>query len=414
MGFGAVAELWEEKRYAEAMKRLGRFRRITPELLGWRVCLHLAMSERASAEEALRELLKLGPQRRSKPPFALAEIINQLPETTRRSLYPELGDYWEQLHRMGANQGISAALVREMTLLSHEFRDEFAMHMRPRLRRLQISTNDDQAMRLMDELPISFWPDGFLSGRARTTRSLVDLRVWLSEIERRLRDDEISEFSKERLEETRKVALERSAQLNERIQVNHRPHPFYRKAANLLPDSERVAHAGGPPPVLTEREYGQLLGWLRGALTQLVAKMTFADRIKLKASGQQREGTSPKQEVKQRIGVLVSAALTISPEEGARFLEALDQKMMVLEFERELQRSGGPGDVFSGRDPVIKFRGQTSNGRVGAWMLEIDGQFVLLARLKERWRKVEGSVDDILASVPEVWFDGALQAMLGS
>jgi hypothetical protein len=251
-------------------------------------------------------------------------------------------------------------------------------------------------------------------------------------------------------------------------------HVFIAAAAAVLPEGRRPAgpfHASGPMPVLDSLDKVRLADWALGiasrsagrrrpplvsAVRRMVVDLLAATgpapaaarapsdavaaqlerlgasgpgdspvealaRAVARAAGHARRGDEPQvaDEVLRLLAqaaALLDAAPKVEPD-GAGFVRALDAEMLRLELTRLTREKLGasiPGleaVLFrAGEAPVLPHR---RGGRCAIAIARTrGGMYGVLLELGGGWRWVEGTRDDVLATVPERWFHAATDALL--
>jgi hypothetical protein len=105
--------------------------------------------------------------------------------------------------------------------------------------------------------------------------------------------------------------------------------------------------------------------------------------------------------------------LGTTPARATRFLLALDDEILRLDSATACER------LASRPDRVVRralWRGCGKGGETAVWIMQLDGgnTWALLAELGDRWTLLQGSPDDVLASVPNERFDEAVRATAAS
>jgi len=353
----AASERWRAGQPESALAALdadGALVDDDPCRLAWRVRIELDLEQHAAAARDLRRLLEGGEELDlGEEPPGLINLFSALTPELRHELGPDL-----------------AARVPRLDYQSAEVR------------------------RLLDMVPLDLWPDAFLSHRVKTGALVGEVERWLGEAQRRALAPAVA------------VGTARLAELKEREQlrrsVRFKAHPILRKALSSAPREARPApppHAGGPPPVLVSVQRTALVRWI-------------VDETKIRAD--RPEDQEPRVVAGRAVELLAEER---GPSAVLHFLLELDQAMMRIELEGQLARlrEAPAARSLAARlveaAPRVLFRGVDGNGRVRAWLVGVGGRRGLFCEVKGTWIWVEGTDDEVIASVPDQWFEGAAAAL---
>lgn len=271
-----------------------------------------------------------------------------------------------------------------------------------------------EVRRLLDRMPEAHWPVAYLCRRLQAAAGREDGRA-RREATRRLEGDALVARDRERLAAAISLAANAKPPASEPTQPAwHRPHKILRAARAVVPESARSPlplHAGGPPPSSSTEGNNQLVSWLRSETERLLAR----PRLRWPKT---RWG-EPEAKVLARFA-FTELAKKLDDGELRRLLSTLDQELMRAELSYRLGRLGAPAVVERVRQALdggsyrVVFRGTDDSRRVRAWLLALaGGSHGLLCEHDGSWLWVEGSGDEVLGSVPERWFAGAIEALEG-
>jgi hypothetical protein len=369
--------LWDEGKprsaFAALMAEGAELVEDDPYRLGWRIRLELDLEQEQEALQDFRRLLALDDKLDvgERPP-GLLSLFGSLSPALHREMAPEL--------------------VRRVSRFNYQ---------------------SPEVGRLLDMIQVELWPTGYLSYRLKTDLSGSGAKIREREAQRRLSELELPEADRGRMEQALQRAAQRRAELQER-ELQRRSqralvHHVLRKALHLVPREERPAppfHAGGPPPRLNADQNAELGRWITGETQR-----------RTRRSPRRRAGADT---IKTLVGSAMELLMEEQPEEEVRaFLLELDQVMMRLELVARIERAlPSPAAVEASRQleqvvPRVLYRGVDERGHVQAWLLGVGRGHGLFCQVKGAWIWVEGTFDEVVASMPDHWFEGAAMVMEG-
>lgn len=270
-----------------------------------------------------------------------------------------------------------------------------------------------EVRRLLDRMPEAYWPVAYLCRRLQAAAGREDGRA-RREATRRLEGDALSARERERLASAISLAANAKGAGASESPTWHRPHKILRAARAVVPEPARSPlplHAGGPPPSLSTEGNNQVVSWVRSETERLLGRP--------KLRWPKTRWGEPEAKVLARFA-FTELAKKLADDELRRLLSALDQELMRAELSYRLGRLGAPAVVERVREALegasyrIVFRGIDDSRRVRAWLLALaGGSHGLLCEHDGSWLWVEGSSDEVLGSVPERWFAGAIETLEG-
>jgi hypothetical protein len=361
--------LWKKGKPAEALKTLGPAPvDADSHSLSWRIRFAIDMDDEERAAGCFRQLLsgqgRLDPT--DKPP-GLLNLFG--------SLMPQL------------QQELAPMLVSQLPRMNYQ---------------------SMEVCRLLDMVPSTLWPDKYLCHRLRTTKTGALIPQWTREATERLeKHRKCLDPAAEDIKQLER-ALSASAKNVDRHEQGKKKkkvvHPIMRKALWVVPvhvHPEGPIHANGPPPILIGMQREHLANWIRSEAKRLVV-------------GARVDGG--------RLIRVVTSAFELVAEEASdskvrTFLLDLDQAMMRIELHTRLERDRNSdlaktiANRLASSSHNIRFRGADHGDRVQAWLMTIDNNFAMLCYLQGVWTWVEGSCDEVVASMPDQWFEGAVEAV---
>jgi hypothetical protein len=374
----AIARFHEDKprtALAALMSEGARVVEDDPHRLGWRIRLELDLEQEQEAARDFR--LLLGVEDKLDIGDSPPGLLNLW-----RSLSPDLQDE------------LSPELVQRVTRFNYQ---------------------SPEVGRLLDMIPVEQWPCGYLAYRLKADLTGSIAENSRREAQRRLEGEpELDERDRERLTKSLaradELRAERARREEQRRSQKAQVHPVLRKAVHLVTREARPPrpyHAGGPPPRLSWEQRQDLERWI-----------TDETRRRTKRSLRQRESRYRRDETKALVGRAVELVMEKEPDDAVRaFLLELDQTMMRIELAARAARAQpapAAGELVKRLEaitPRILYRGVDERGRVQAWLLGVGQGYGLFCQIKGAWIWVEGTFDEVVASMPDHWFEGAATAM---
>lgn len=378
-----VARYREDKPKAALAALMGEGAQVVeddPHRLGWRIRLELDLEQEQEAARDLRRLLALEDKL----------DIGDSP--------PGLLDLWRSLNP--------------------DLQDELAPELVQRVARFNYQS--PEVGRLLDMIPVEQWPCGYLAYRIKADLSGSIADSCRREAERRLSAEDGAELAEDdrgrlaqALAKADELRVERERREAERRGRKAVVHPVLRKAVHLVPKEVRPPppyHAGGPPPNLSLEQRQDLERWI----TDETRRRTRKDPAKQVT----RESRYRRDMTKAIIGRAVELVMERETDAAVRaFLLELDQTMMRIELAARAARAQPAPAAeelvkrLEAVTPRILYRGVDERGRVQAWLLGVGQGYGLFCQFKGAWIWVEGTFDEVVASMPDQWFEGAATAM---
>jgi hypothetical protein len=209
--------------------------------------------------------------------------------------------------------------------------------------------------------------------------------------------------------EAKKRALE--AQKEQMVIKKTRPAAVWRAARAALDSDFDVAiiHNQGPVPSLAGKGQAQIIEWLHAISRQVTGKS-------LQINSYQRHDPRV---VARKLGEELRE--TGSKEQQEQLLLKLDQQLLWLELEIVLRRDvvQPAGKQAELRLAIcvgarIRCRAFDRSRRPRLWLIELEGDRCgLFCENDGSWSWTEGAYEDLLASIPECWFEQAIMQLEG-
>lgn len=310
----------------------------------------------------------------------------------------------------------------------------------------RVSYESWDVRQLFDLIEIERWPTGYLNHRLRKPLRQAEFDRWCKEAERRM--DSLSADMQDKLRSS--IPQGRAALISKQapsaIAPNHQRkrtrHRLLGRAVREVPErlrSELVFHEGAAPPSVHGQNLAPILPWIARWLVPLIdpAHRTRYDEILRKVAQGERAVQRPEERGRSELAIAhralpntkdakrlsaiardqAAAAVQIcaqrAPDRIEELLRWLDDSLILLEFHARLRRlsPSAPPELYSPEGRVV-LRRLDPQSKPLAHIVRFENEYALLHWSQGRLRLQLGSPEEIMASVPDEWFDEAITAMM--
>ena len=293
---------------------------------------------------------------------------------------------------------------------------------------------------LFDLIPIERWPLGYLTHRLREGGQRAELQRWRAEASRR--EPSLKPQEQEKLQKALKALARKERAQAQSAAPPRSNHRLLGRALRGCPQAFRPPpphHMGGPPPEVHSEALKQLLVWIALWAKPLVRvrQAEYASVLTRIANGESRSERTISDDqdsemsiayralappvrlrlMTRSVGRQIDAALRLceirDPPRAGAFVRWLDDALMLAEYQGCLRkcRPSAPAQAFWPNARVV-LRRFDLRGRPEAHIARLEQGYALVHTVQGSVRVQLGDPEEILASVPDDWFDEAIAAMM--